>query len=137
MYFDPGIDSETKSEYWHSTLWEESSLFGDDQIKILEGIYNHIINFLYCYHHINYFVYNMIVIYKSGEFIYYHYNNERQLGRLRAILKNANNEYRLRIQEVVSYNSLPEIFKGRVKQERSITGEVWLKNEAYQMIAIS
>ncbi|GES86726.1 hypothetical protein GLOIN_2v1878998 [Rhizophagus clarus] len=113
MYFDPGIDSETKSEYWHSTLWEESSLFGDDQIKILE------------------------VIYKSGEFIYYHYNNERQLGRLRAILKNANNKYRLRIQEVVSYNSLPEIFKGRVKQERSITGEVWLKNEAYQMIAIS
>ncbi|GBC01149.1 hypothetical protein RclHR1_40880001, partial [Rhizophagus clarus] len=79
----------------------------------------------------------MIVIYKSGEFIYYHYNNERQLGRLRAILKNANNEYRLRIQEVVSYDNLPEIFKGRVRQERSIAGEVWLKDEAYQTIAIS
>ncbi|GES75382.1 hypothetical protein GLOIN_2v1878998 [Rhizophagus clarus] len=96
MYFGPGIDSETKSEHWHGTLWGESPLFGDDQIKILE------------------------VIYKSGEFIYYHYNNERQLGRLRAILKNANNEYRLRIQEVVSYDNLPEIFKGKVRQERSI-----------------
>ena len=137
MYFGPGIDSETKSEHWHGTLWGESPLFGDDQIKILEGIYNHIINSLYCYHHINYFVYNMIVIYKSGEFIYYHYNNERQLGRLRAILKNANNKYRLRIQEVVSYDNLPEIFKGRVRQERSIAGEVWLKDEAYQTIAIS
>jgi len=27
MYFGPGVDSETKSEYWHGTLWAESPLF--------------------------------------------------------------------------------------------------------------
>jgi len=37
MYFGPGIDSETKSEYWHGTLWGESPLFGENQITILEG----------------------------------------------------------------------------------------------------
>jgi hypothetical protein len=30
MYFGPGIDSETKSEYWHGTLWAESPLFGQE-----------------------------------------------------------------------------------------------------------
>lgn len=77
------------------------------------------------------------MIYKSGEFVYYHHDNERQLGRLRAILKNTNNEYRLRIQKVVDYDNLPGIFKGRVRQERSVAGEVWLQDESYQMIAIS
>ncbi len=37
MYFGPGIDSKTKSEYWHGTLWGESPLFGEDQITISGG----------------------------------------------------------------------------------------------------
>src|SRR6266487_5556855 len=37
MYFGSGIDSETKSEYWHGALWGESPLFGENQITILEG----------------------------------------------------------------------------------------------------
>ena len=37
MYFGPGIDSETKSEYWHGTLWGESPLFGEDKITISGG----------------------------------------------------------------------------------------------------
>ena len=37
MYFGPGIDSETRTEYWHGTLWRESPLFGKDQITISEG----------------------------------------------------------------------------------------------------
>jgi len=37
MYFGPGIDSETKSEYWHGTLWAESPLFGKEQLTILQG----------------------------------------------------------------------------------------------------
>jgi len=42
MYFGPGIDSETRTEYWHGTLWGESPLFGEDQITISEG------NDVYC-----------------------------------------------------------------------------------------
>ena len=42
MYFGPGIDSETRTEYWHGTLWGESPLFGEDQIIISEG------NDVYC-----------------------------------------------------------------------------------------
>ena len=45
MYFGPGIDSETKSEYWHGTLWGESPLFGKDQIIISGG--NNIIYLVY------------------------------------------------------------------------------------------
>jgi len=37
MYFGPGVDSETKSEYWHGTLWTESPLFGQAQLMISEG----------------------------------------------------------------------------------------------------
>src|SRR5205814_5035733 len=35
MYFGSDIDSKTKSEYWHGTLWGELPLFGENQITIL------------------------------------------------------------------------------------------------------
>ena len=76
--------------------------------------------------------------YKSGKFIYYYDNdNGQQLGRLRAILKNANDQYWLRIQKVLDYDSLPGIFKGKLRQERSVAGEVWLQDEPFQIITIS
>ncbi|GET60727.1 hypothetical protein GLOIN_2v1790377 [Rhizophagus irregularis DAOM 181602=DAOM 197198] len=34
MYFGAGVDSKTKSEYWHGTLWAESPLFGQEQLMI-------------------------------------------------------------------------------------------------------
>ena len=37
MYFSPDINSEIKSEYWHSTLWGESPFFGKEKIIILQG----------------------------------------------------------------------------------------------------
>jgi len=37
MYFGPGIDSETKSEYWHGELWGESPFFGREKIIISRG----------------------------------------------------------------------------------------------------
>lgn len=75
--------------------------------------------------------------YKSGEFVYYRYNG-RQLGRLRAILKNANDDqYRLKIQRVLDYDNLPGIFKGKSRQERSVAGEVWLQDEPFQIIIVS
>jgi hypothetical protein len=78
------------------------------------------------------------VIYKSGEFIYYHHDNRRQLGRLRAILKNAKDEqYRLRIQKIVDYDNLPGIFRGMTRQERSVAGEVWLQDEPFEIITVS
>jgi len=77
------------------------------------------------------------VTYKSGEFVYYH-DNGRQLGRLRAILKNANDDqYRLRIQKVVDYENLPGNLKGKSRQERSVAGEVWLQDEPFQIITAS
>ena len=39
MYFGPGVDSETKSEYWHGTLWAESPLFGQEKLTISGGNY--------------------------------------------------------------------------------------------------
>ncbi|GET02367.1 hypothetical protein GLOIN_2v1776429 [Rhizophagus clarus] len=37
MYFGAGVDSKTKSEYWHGTLWAESPLFGQEQLMISGG----------------------------------------------------------------------------------------------------
>lgn len=46
LYFGPGIESETKKEYWHGDLWAESPLFGQDKIIINHGIkFNIFINY--------------------------------------------------------------------------------------------
>ena len=37
MYFEPELNSEKKSEYWHRTLWSKSSLFRQSEIAISEG----------------------------------------------------------------------------------------------------
>ncbi|CAG8513601.1 10429_t:CDS:2, partial [Scutellospora calospora] len=34
MYFGPGCEVTNKTEYWHGSLWAESSLYGQDSIKI-------------------------------------------------------------------------------------------------------
>ncbi|GET60726.1 hypothetical protein GLOIN_2v1790377 [Rhizophagus irregularis DAOM 181602=DAOM 197198] len=100
MYFGAGVDSKTKSEYWHGTLWAESPLFGQEQLMISGEIY------------------------QCGDFVYY-YDNERKLGRLRAILLNEENQqYRLRIQKVLDYSDLPGNFKGELRQNRSLSGEI-------------
>ncbi|GES75795.1 hypothetical protein GLOIN_2v1790940 [Rhizophagus clarus] len=95
MYFGAGVDSKTKSEYWHGE------------------------------------------IYQCGDFVYY-YDNERKLGRLRAILLNEENQqYRLRIQKVLDYSDLPGTFKGELRQNRSLSGEVWLQDEPFLTITTS
>ena len=48
MYFSSGIDFETKSEYWHGALWEESPLFGENQITILEGNGIYLLYSIFC-----------------------------------------------------------------------------------------
>ncbi|GES86129.1 hypothetical protein GLOIN_2v1790377 [Rhizophagus clarus] len=113
MYFGAGVNSKTKSEYWHGTLWAESPLFGQEQLMISGEIY------------------------QCGDFVYY-YDNERKLGRLRAILLNEENQqYWLRIQKVLDYSDLPETFKGELRQNRSLSGEVWLQDEPFLIITTS
>ncbi|GES84133.1 hypothetical protein GLOIN_2v1790377 [Rhizophagus clarus] len=76
-------------------------------------------------------------IYQCGDFVYY-YDNERKLGRLRAILLNEENQqYRLRIQKVLDYSDLPGTFKGELRQNRSLSREVWLQDEPFLTITTS
>ncbi|GES80435.1 hypothetical protein GLOIN_2v1790940 [Rhizophagus clarus] len=89
MYFGAGVDSKTKSEYWHGTLWAESPLFGQEQLMISGEIY------------------------QCGDF------------------------YRLRIQKVLDYSDLPGTFKGELRQNRSLSGEVWLQDEPFLTITTS
>ncbi|GET03715.1 hypothetical protein GLOIN_2v1790377 [Rhizophagus clarus] len=89
MYFGAGVDSKTKSEYWHGTLWAESPLFGQEQLMISGEIY------------------------QCGNF------------------------YRLRIQKVLDYSDLPGTFKGELRQNRSLSGEVWLQDEPFLTITTS
>jgi hypothetical protein len=53
------------------------------------------------------------VIYRSGDFVYYYDDDgHRKLGRLRAILKNDDGDYQLRVQKILNYNDLPRNLKG-------------------------
>ena len=66
-----------------------------------------------CVSKIDWFIFDKIVIYQSGDFVYYNDNNgRRRLGRLRAILKNDNEDYQLRIQKILNYDDLPGNLKG-------------------------
>lgn len=73
-----------------------------------------------------------IEIYQCGDFVYYHCDNRRKLGRLRAILiSEEDRQYRLRIQKVLDYDDLPGTFKGELRRNRSLSGEVWLQDEPF------
>ncbi|GES78789.1 hypothetical protein GLOIN_2v1790377 [Rhizophagus clarus] len=48
-----------------------------------------------------------------------------------------NQQYRLRIQKVLDYSDLPGTFKGELRQNRSLSGEVWLQDEPFLTIIIS
>ena len=78
-------------------------------------------------------------IYRCGDFVYYDdYDNERKLGRLRAILLNEEDrQYRLRIQKVLGYDDLPGTFRGESRRNRSLFGEVWLQDEPFLTITTS
>jgi len=77
------------------------------------------------------------VIYRSGDFICYHDDGHQKLGRLRAILKNNDGDYQLRIQKILNYNDLPGNLKGSSRQCHSLAGEVWLQNEPFPIIMTS
>ncbi|GBC53519.2 hypothetical protein GLOIN_2v1789202 [Rhizophagus irregularis DAOM 181602=DAOM 197198] len=64
------------------------------------------------------------VIYQSGDFVYYHDNGLQKLGKLRAILKDENGNYELRVQLILNYDDLPGNLKGLSRRRRSLTGEV-------------
>lgn len=76
-------------------------------------------------------------MYRSGDFIYYQDNGQKKLGRLRAILKNDNGHYQLRVQKILNYDDLPGNLKCLSRQRRSTTGEVWLQDEPFLTIMTS
>ncbi|RGB39725.1 hypothetical protein C1646_754223 [Rhizophagus diaphanus] len=92
---------------------EESPLFGQHEIIISE------------------------VIYQSGDFVYYHDNGLQKLGRLRAIMKDENGNYELRVQLILNYDDLPENLKGLSRRRHSLTGEIWFQDELFIIIMTS
>jgi len=77
-------------------------------------------------------------MYHCGDFIYYTNDvRQRKLGRLRAILLNEENQYRFKIQKVLSYDDLPNIFKSNTRHQNSLNGEVWLQDESFQTVKMS
>ena len=94
--------------------------------------------YLYLYLYYYYYYYYYLETYHCGDFIYY-IDNDRQkkLGRLRAILLNEENQHQFKIQKVLYYNDLPNIFKSNIRQQNSFNGEVWLQDELFQIIKMS
>ncbi|RIB24337.1 hypothetical protein C2G38_2031947 [Gigaspora rosea] len=100
MYFGPGVEVEEKKEYWHSDLWAESPLFGQDKIIIDRE----------CYH--------------PGEFIIYKEDNKQRFGQIRSIIS-INNELQIKIQRIYEYNELPTKFYSNVRSATQET-QLWL-----------
>ena len=125
MYFEPGIDANIKSEFWHGSLWAESPLFGQENIIISQGNNDIFINYLIFVFNINCI---LLVNYRVGDFIYYQ-STGRRLGLLRSIQRNETDQIILKIQHLIFYEELPGHFKGIDRQRRSTSGEVWLFEE--------
>lgn len=83
------------------------------------------------------FIFNKIVIYRSGDFVRYNDNGHQKLGRLRAILINNDGCYQLRIQKILNYDDLPGNLKGLSRQCRSLDREIWLQDEPFPIIMTS
>jgi hypothetical protein len=49
LYFDPGIEDDQKSEFWHGKIWQESPLFGITNIKYNEGMKYNIVTLILIY----------------------------------------------------------------------------------------
>lgn len=75
----------------------------------------------------------MLVNYRVGDFIYYQ-STGRRLGFLRSIQHNKTDQIILKIQPLIFYEELPGNFKGRDRQQRSNSGEVWLVEGAQLII---
>jgi len=56
---------------------------------------------------------------------------------LRAILVNNQNQYQLKIQKVLMYADLPDIFKSDRRYQKSSNGELWLQDEPFQIVTTS
>ncbi|RIB12378.1 hypothetical protein C2G38_2200800 [Gigaspora rosea] len=97
MYFGPGQEVTYKSEYWHSNLWSESPLYGQESITINNEIYN------------------------TENFIYYQENGIR-LGQIRAIVL-ANEILKLKIQKIIKFDELPKNIQSSNHQVSSQLGE--------------
>ncbi|GES87167.1 hypothetical protein GLOIN_2v1790377 [Rhizophagus clarus] len=95
MYFGAGVDSKTKSEYWHGTLWAESPLFGQEQLMISGEIYQcgdfvaadtlRITEILYK-HHTHWRIRDATNVYHSLGGVYVQFGN--MPARQRKLLKN-------------------------------------------------
>src|SRR6266542_3234926 len=70
-----------------------------------------LINILYLY-----LYYYYLVIYCCSDFIYYIDNNQKNIGRLRAILL---------------YDDLPDNLKSKTRYNQFLIGEVWLQDEPF------
>ncbi|RIB04468.1 hypothetical protein C2G38_2222307 [Gigaspora rosea] len=110
MYFGPGIEAETKSEFWHGNIWQESPLFSPSSIQIDNGK-----------------AYDIFT--NNGSFIKYK-NKETRVGRIIAIVSTSNGT-KLKIQQLYFGSELPRIFASLIRKERAKNGELWLSEITY------
>jgi hypothetical protein len=124
-YFGAGVEVTNKRELWHGTLWHESPLFGLTSISYNDGKYNN--NIL---KHFIYFIVNILnlfqVIYSTGEFVMYEFDNVRYYGRILAFIQvEENGSWRIKIQKLLNYFDLPRIFRSASRG----TDQLWMTDD--------
>ncbi|CAG8687280.1 3538_t:CDS:2, partial [Dentiscutata heterogama] len=91
MYFGPGIEAKTKSEFWHRNIWQESPLFSPSSIRIDHKLY----------------LIESFIKYKD---------EETRIGRILAIVSTSNG-IKLKIQHLYFGTELPRIFASSIRKE--------------------
>lgn len=124
-YFGAGVEVTNKRELWHGTLWHESPLFDLTSISYNDGKYNN--NIL---KHFIYFIVNILnlfqVIYSTGEFVMYEFDNVRYYGRILAFIQvEENGSWRIKIQKLLNYFDLPRIFRSASRG----TDQLWMTDD--------
>ena len=74
-----------------------------------------------------FYIYLYLVIYRPSEFVIYKENSYRRFGRIRSIVS-VNDELRIKIQRIYTYNELPNNFHSNAQLISSET-QLWLVDQ--------
>ncbi|CAG8498872.1 17785_t:CDS:2 [Racocetra persica] len=102
LYFGPGIVCDEKHEFWHSTLWQNLSLFGETKLCINN------------------------ITYQAGNFLYYHQDKAIKFARICSVVE-VNKRQLLRANSLVPYSGLSGHLRSiNRKAHRINMEELWL-----------
>ncbi|GBC32802.2 hypothetical protein GLOIN_2v1880882 [Rhizophagus irregularis DAOM 181602=DAOM 197198] len=104
MYFGPGVVTNERREFWHGEFWQDSPMFGENEIRSNNKVY------------------------KAGDYLVYYKQSSTYMCRVRGVVvdETDGNMLKLKVDQLFSHENLPNC---RSTDNRHIRGngkELWL-----------